>query len=312
MSADVSVLIATCRRAELLELALGSLARSTLPPDRFEVIVADNADDPATREACARAGAALPVRYAAAPGGGKNAALNQALPLARGELLVFSDDDIDAAPDWLAETRAGAERWPDHVLFGGRVLPAWPGPFPAHLRESRYLGVCFSVLDKDLVEGPHPAFNPFGPNMAVRRVIFDRGVRFNEQVGPRQGLYIMGSETDLIRRLKAMGHEAVYLPRSVVRHRIRPEQLSPRWLLSRGFRYGRKLAYEQEHRTRPAKAWAGVPRWLYRTLAQQGLRAGAALLRPNPGRRLDEALDLSVSLGMFYQYRHSMGAQSRS
>ncbi|MEP6571616.1 MAG: glycosyltransferase [Gemmatimonadota bacterium] len=304
---DLTVVIATCRRASALEATLASIARSTMPVGRFEVVVADNADDPETRAVCEGYEDRLQVRYVLETARGKNAALNRAIEVVTGRLVLFTDDDVEAAPDWLSETWAGAERWPNHLLFGGRVLPGWPAPCPRYLAGSHYLGVCFAVLDPALVEGPASSFNPFGPNMAVRAEVFARGMRFNTAVGPSGGLYIMGSESEFTRRLAREGHEAVFLPGSAVRHQIRREQLSPRWLLSRGFRYGRKLAYERAPNADPRIA--RVPRWLYRDLAARAARAGVRLLFPRAPRTFDEAMNFSVALGMFFQFRHQQPSE---
>jgi glycosyltransferase involved in cell wall biosynthesis len=305
---DLSVVIATCRRAPSLDATLASIARSSMPADRFEVIVADNADDRETRAVCDSYTGRLQVRYLVETERGKNAALNRALHLVSGRLVVFTDDDVEAAPDWLAETWAGAGRWPDHLVFGGRVLPGWPAACPRYLAGSHYLGVCFALLDPPLAEGPSARFNPFGPNMAVRVDVFARGMRFNTAVGPSGGLYIMGSESEFTQRLASQGHEAVFLPGSAVRHQIRSEQLSPRWLLGRGFRYGRKLAFERAASAGPRIA--RVPRWLYRELVARGARAGARLLFPDPPRTFDEAMNFSVSLGMFFQFRRQQPSGS--
>jgi glycosyltransferase involved in cell wall biosynthesis len=302
----LSIIIATYQRAASLDGVLASIAASSYPLERVHVVVADNADDPATRRVCETYASRLDLVYVVETAPGKNAALNTVLPHATGELFLFTDDDIEAPPEWLPETQAAAARWPCHAVFGGRVLPLWPSACPAHLRESRYLGMCFSVLDLAAEEGPSFDFTPFGPNVAIRRDVFDAGVRFDPRIGPRNSSYIMGSETELLRRLKRAGHAPVYMPRSVVRHTIRPEQLTDRWLLRRAFRHGRLmqvLSQERDGARQPAV------RHLPNLLRQAaGVLAAGAL----QGRtaRFNRAMELAMAWGAAYQAHQSLAAHA--
>lgn len=300
MPSELSIVIATCMRAPSLDQTLASIAASTYPLDHVQVIIADNADDAATRSVCDRYAGHLELTYVVATDPGKNAALNTALPSVTGDLVLFTDDDVEVAPDWLAETDAAVSRWPKHLVFGGKVLPIWPSECPPHVNDRRYLGVCFTVLDPNVDEGPSFRFTPFGPNIAIRRSVFDTGMRFNPNIGPHRTSYIMGSETELIRRLKAQGYAPVYAPRSVVRHRIRPEQFSDRWLFGRAFRYGRLMAVRRQEEEDGRLAWTvrqlpDVVRCL--------VHAGIARVKRERKEWFDYVMELSTTCGMIYQSR---------
>lgn len=301
----VSVLIATYRRAELLRSTLASIVRSDLERP-FEIWVADNADDPATAEVCEEFEGRASVGRVVETSPGKNAALNSLLPVARGELFVFTDDDVEVSPSWLRCTWSGAARWPNHVMFGGRVLPAWPYPPPAHVVDTPYGGFLLSIKDPEWPEGPRSEFEPFGPNFAVRRTVFDEGFRFDPRIGPKAGTsYPMGSETQLIRGLKANGQTAVYLPESVVHHRIRPEQLRLRWLLGRAVRFGRsaeQLAAGSERKS------ASFPRWRLKTMLRRVVAGGAYALLGKRQESFDRLIDAAVQYGRLSQWRRLAGS----
>jgi GT2 family glycosyltransferase len=263
-----------------------------------QVIVADNADDAATRRTSEGYADRLELVYLVETAPGKNSALNTALPRATGDLFIFTDDDIVAPSDWLAETAGAASRWPEHAVFGGRVLPMWPSACPDRLNDVRYLGPCFTVLDRDAAEGPSTGFTPFGPNMAIRRDVFDSGVRFDPRVGPRNASYIMGSETELLRRLKKAGHVPVYIPGSIVYHRIRQEQLTDRWLYGRAFRYGRLVELRRQEGAGTAGRW---PLHLVPALARDAARAAIASLGRDRKVRFDSAMELATRCGQIYQ-----------
>lgn len=171
---DVSVVLATYRRPALLAGTLQGLAALRTDGLTWEVLVVDTGGDPETRAVLARAAGAAPIQRLAEPVRGKNRALNQALPAARGDLLVFTDDDVVADPTWLLEVVRGARRWPDHAAFGGRVLPLWPdGQRPPV--EHEFLSHAYAIADWARPEGPYDPGYVFGPNMAVRAWVFRAG-----------------------------------------------------------------------------------------------------------------------------------------
>lgn len=61
-------------------------------------------------------------RYIHHPLGGKSAALNHAIPEARGDILLFLDDDMRIAPGWLSACLAFF-RETAYDLMQGRILP---------------------------------------------------------------------------------------------------------------------------------------------------------------------------------------------
>lgn len=296
---DVTVLIATRERPESLASTLESLEACDFPRDRFDVVVVDNAGDSVTREVCESAAVNLPLRYMVAPEGGKNAALNRGLESATGRLFLFTDDDVRVDPGWIRAMWEGAGRWPDHLAFGGRILPLWPSSPPETVLDTKYAGVAYAILDPEHGEGTTPDFMAFGPNFAVRREIFDEGVRFDPALGPRPGSYIMGGETELLERLRSRGHPPVFLPDSVVHHHIRPAQYELRWLLGRARKWGRRVADNnvQAGVAEGAPPVDRVPGWLYRGVIEFSLKAmgHAALGRTSKG--LERAMDAAVELG---------------
>jgi glycosyltransferase involved in cell wall biosynthesis len=109
----ISVVVAAKGRPLRLRWLLNALQEQEGPA--FEVLVGTG------DEASARVAASHPVVTAhrpaarATPGSGRNAVL----PLARGELVAFIDDDCRPAPGWLAALAAG----PPGAILQGRTKP---------------------------------------------------------------------------------------------------------------------------------------------------------------------------------------------
>jgi GT2 family glycosyltransferase len=120
----ISVVVPTRnRRAWALRL-LDALRRERALPGGFEVLVVVNGSSDDTAEALARFEAPFPLRVIETPRPGAAAARNLAASEARGELLVFLDDDTIPEPGLLAAHAAAHE---------GREAVAAVGPsYPVH------------------------------------------------------------------------------------------------------------------------------------------------------------------------------------
>lgn len=283
----LTTVFATRNRAASLPRVLDAFAGLQAPPGGWKLVIVDNGSTDDTAAVVQGHADRLPVTLLHCPSPGKNRALNMALPALEGDLVVFTDDDVLPAPDWLVRLREAADAHPEATLFGGTVLPDWPAPVPAWLSED---AVEFSVLYAKNVHpsGPCQPIDIYGPNMAVRRSVFEAGIRFAEHVGPdaTNPLYAMGSETELLRRLAAQGHRGWFEARARVGHIIRPEQMQERWILERAYRYG--IGEGRNHAGalsagRPLLAGLPAP-LLLRVVAYRLAAYGMALLPPSPRR----------------------------
>ncbi len=99
----VSILISAHNEVAQIAATVHNKLGLDYPPDRFEIIVVSDCSDDGTDQAVASIAAAEPrVRLVRQePRGGKTAALNKAVPMAGGEILVFSDANSLYAPDSL-------------------------------------------------------------------------------------------------------------------------------------------------------------------------------------------------------------------
>ena len=263
---DVSILFATYKRGDILRVTLDSLARLSPCQFSYEIIVIDNACELQIEKLVISYQHSLPIRYLQESALGKNSALIAGLASAMGDILIFTDDDIIAEPEWLVEFVAGIRRMPDYDLFGGRILPHLPEGTRDELsllqRDGAFIKSAYVIADWNIPEGPIKVGHIWGPNMAVRRRVFEAGIKFNPKIGPNGNNYIMGSESDFLNRAAAQGFKGAYIPAAVVRHQIRPEQLDPNWLAGRAFRWGRGSV----RRTPPMSKWMlfNAPLYLYR------------------------------------------------
>lgn len=101
-SPQISVVVAVRDEEPRIGALLDGLAAQTYPPDRWEVIVVDDAsaDDTAALVE-ARIGGELRLRLLRGTGSGKKAALSQGIAAARGEIILTTDGDCQVPPGWV-------------------------------------------------------------------------------------------------------------------------------------------------------------------------------------------------------------------
>jgi lipopolysaccharide/colanic/teichoic acid biosynthesis glycosyltransferase/glycosyltransferase involved in cell wall biosynthesis len=100
-----SVVVPAYQAAATLGACLDALARQTVPPGSYEVIVVDDGSTDST-ESIAQAAGVTVVRQQHA---GAAAARNCGAALARGEFLLFTDADCAPVPGWIAAITAPFE-----------------------------------------------------------------------------------------------------------------------------------------------------------------------------------------------------------
>jgi len=153
-----SVVIATKDRQRYVDGALSALAAQTGAPP-FEVVVADNGSTDSTRAVVERhAREGLAVTYVFEPKPNRGKARNRGVAAARGDYLVFCDDDVALPPGWLA-AHAAAHAGSDPCVVNGPILnvpsPAErPKPRPANYSRA-FLCTCNASL-------PAKAFHAVG------------------------------------------------------------------------------------------------------------------------------------------------------
>lgn len=168
----------------------------------------------------------------ALPGRGKSRALNAAVAAATGDLIAMTDDDCEAAPDWLEVLVAKLKASPQVGMIGGTLA----APPKSHWG----LGTCPSCAPADVLYDPAvsghlpPAgFAWIGANFAFRSSTADTVGPFDELLGP--GARFPESE-DVDFQYRAVEHGIVMqtAAAAVVNHTY-----GWRYGLRRGWRYQR-------------------------------------------------------------------------
>jgi GT2 family glycosyltransferase len=205
---EISVVIPTYRRREELRRALLALARQTLPPDRYEIVVAVDGSEDGTREMVEAFEAPCALTLCAQPNRGRAAACNTGVRAARGRIVVLLDDDMEPAPDFLAEHLAA------HAGRGRRgVVGAAPVPVDASSPPIvDYIGTKFNRHLEALAQPGHRfrLRDFYSGNFSIARdTLLELG-------GFDEAFTIYGNEDlELSYRLARAGVDLVFSPRAV-------------------------------------------------------------------------------------------------
>jgi glycosyltransferase involved in cell wall biosynthesis len=275
----LTVLMATFNGAKTLPAVLEAYTHLVAPEGGWKVVVVDNGSVDDTKQIVQGYTSRLPLTYLYEPKKGKNAALNHGLTVIEGDLIVLTDDDATPLPDWLCKLRQGANANASFAIFGGAIIPQWEQKPDNWILTLVPLGITYALTAPDLPEGPIFPGLVWGPNMAVRKEVFDAGHRFDEGVGPNGANYVMGSETEFTLRVSNAGFKSWFCKEAVVSHFIRATQMEKAWILKRASRFGRNM-YRQEVNQGPfdVPTFLGVPRWRVRKLVNEWAKSAHASL----------------------------------
>ena len=208
--------------------------------ESYEVVVIDNACEPALNAAALQTPGLGALRILREMQRGKSHALNRALDEgALGEIVAVIDDDMSPAADWIQSVLSATRRLPQFDIFSGKSHVVWPAGItvPSWAREPLAQGLLFSVYDSgssnDVEFGIGAARFPSGNHFWFRRSVLDDGARF---------AHVWTTEPQFVVALRARGHRGVFVPEAGIGHRIQQELVDPRKFLDRASRFGRELA----------------------------------------------------------------------
>ena len=199
-----SVIVPTRHRDDLLAACLARLApgAQSYPSDKYEVIVTD---DGSASDASGLIASTVPFAiWVRGPRLGPAANRNNGAARAKGEWLVFLDDDCLPEPGWLAALEGALQADPRaDVLEGCTLTPDKADtPFREGI-ENTAGGVYWSC------------------NLAVRASVFGGLGGFDEDFREAGG-----EDMEFAHRFQRLGHPARFVPSAVVLHPTRPVPLS--------------------------------------------------------------------------------------
>jgi glucosyl-dolichyl phosphate glucuronosyltransferase len=309
----VTVIICTYNRASLLNNTLAQLTDLDLSScAAVEILVVNNNSTDDTDAVIRRHSEHLPIRRLWEPRPGKSRAANRAVREARGDLLLWTDDDVLVERGWLKAYVEAAQAYPHVSFFGGPIEPWFETDPPAWiLRHYPLIAGCFAVRDafEERFAPIRKDYMPYGANMAMRRHCLDT-CSFDVRLGPEGDNQIGDEDGTLLQALLATGMQGLWVKEASVRHFIPKARLTEPFIWK--FHCGRGKQGPRVGDVR-ARLWIfGVPAWAVR--GYLGNLVVSKLLSPTKSERWLRALTRAARCrGVLKELRQQrISAQNRS
>ena len=207
--------------------------------DNFHIFLMNNASTDNTKEVAEKYLDQLPLTIVDASEPGKSKAANVAVNNhIKGDVIFFTDDDTAFTENWLDNFITTIEAQPDYDVFAGRIIGTWEQELDPDLASWIPMGSTYAIHDRTESGECEPRL-VWGPNMAMRKRVFDSGMRFDERIGPMpKKLYPMGEETAFARRAVDKGFKCYFVGDAIVEHTIKAATANEDWIIRRAERLG--------------------------------------------------------------------------
>jgi glucosyl-dolichyl phosphate glucuronosyltransferase len=282
---DISVVLSTYNRCETLPKALARLAQQEARGVEYEILVVDNNSSDGTRgvieEFAAREARIRPLFEARQ---GLSYGRNTGIRYARADVIAFTDDDVEAAGDWIRQLHRAAVKYPEAEFLGGRVLPLLEEPMPgwAHPKMSPF-------ALQDLGDGPERIDKTdrrclIGACLAVRRRALAKAGLFSAETQRVEDGVGSTEDADWETQVWNYGGHGVYVPEVVVYSPLSKERLAKSYHRRWHVGHGKFAARARRPELEGARSWFDVPAFLYRQAIESGFESAVLRLK---GRKVE-------------------------
>ncbi|WP_204104711.1 MULTISPECIES: glycosyltransferase family 2 protein [Spirulina sp. CCY15215] len=275
LTPSISAIICTYNRDTYVGAAIDSILAQDLP--EFEVILIDNCSTDRTKAIAAERLSDPRFKYFYESQLGLSAARNRGLKEAKGDILVYLDDDAVASPGWLRAIYDAYKNNEKLAIAGGKTTLIWPPNTPRPNWLSRDASGVLGLYD--LGDAPlsitRPDRSPIGANYSIRRDILEAIGGFNVNLGRVGKNLVSNEELFMTEQALKQGWMVMYLPDAAAGHNVIPERITPNWFLKRSWGQGISESYRDQLANRSALVQFGnggerLLRGLYKSLKYFG------------------------------------------
>lgn len=226
----ISLIICTYNRDKYIYNVLKSIAENEFSTIDYEIVLIDNNSTDNTQDECRRFQndyQAITFKYFVETNQGLSFARNRGITEAKGNILIYVDDDATVNKDYLQAYYNLFINNPQVFAAGGPIIPvyeeeripAWMSYFTKPL----ITGYLYSGSKiKEFKRGKYPG----GGNAAYRKEVFEHVGIFNVNLG-RNGTSLAGSEEkDIFDKMAQKRMKIYYIPDAVLYHIIPPYKLT--------------------------------------------------------------------------------------
>lgn len=254
----VTFVVCTYNRQAYLNDTMKSILQAHLTNLNIELLVIDNNSKDQTKAVVQKykeSNDEIFIRYLKEEKQGLSFARNRGINEAKGDCIVFLDDDIRATefliPAWVSFFKS----YPSAVAAGGKIhvqfddtRPKWMSHFLLPLLGYHDLGNNFKRYPKNKF--------PFGGNMGFKKSVFDDVGYFNTELGRKGTSPGAKEEKELFQRIRNHNKEIFYLPEALLYHRVNAKRLTVDAIRNQAIGLGKSLKIRLNNASTSTKIWA--------------------------------------------------------
>lgn len=222
----------------------------SVPDITWELLIVDNGSGDDVGKVIDRYKTQLPLRLEKQPEPGLSRARNCGVTSARGEHIIWTDDDVVLDPHWLQAFSDAFRLRPEAAVFGGKIVPIVEPPCTVWFQQNLDLfWELVATRDFGPEEMPLSLADgrvPFGANYAVR-ALEQRQFLYDVNLGAGTGR--VGEETDVLRSILESGGAGFWIPRATVLHIISPGRQTTKYIVQRYKAQGATTIYLSRDRS---------------------------------------------------------------
>ena len=219
----ITLIICTYNREKYIGPLLDSIAKNDYPTTDYEIVLVDNNCTDNTRGVCEQFAAGhseIKLRYVVETEQGLSAARNKGIKEAKGDIIIYVDDDALVDADYIRIYAEHFASHPETMAAGGPIEPLYETEEPKWMSPyTKALLTAWMNYGDKVREYPKGRY-PGGGNAAYRKVVLDKVGLFNTELGRKGNLLLASEEKDIFDKMHALGMQVLYLPTPVLHHII--------------------------------------------------------------------------------------------
>lgn len=218
-----SLIICTYNRDKYIYNVLKSIAENDFDVKKYEIILINNNSTDNTELECNRFQKdfpTIPFHYFFEKNQGLSYARNRGIKEAKGDILIYVDDDALVNKEYLQAYSDFFNNYSDAFAAGGPVIPKYETKQPSWM----------SYYTKELITGYLYKGNkiielrkrryPGGGNAAYRKEVFAKIGFFNVDLGRKGDSLVGAEEKDIFDKMTIEGMKYYYIPNAILYHII--------------------------------------------------------------------------------------------
>ncbi len=260
---QVTIAICTWNREDVLKETLLNLCSLITPSEvALHLLVINNNCTDDTDAVVASFTDRLPISILHEQKAGLSHARNCAIESSNSDILIFIDDDIFVAPNWLVEYVDAFTAYQDADFFGGSLDLAFETNPPKWLKSSlSELGDTFGKRDLGVAARTFTDEEyPLGGNMAFRRRVLEDN-RFDPLIGRTAGGLLGGEEVAFVDTLRNAGSYGIAVGQARGQHFVPEDRINSKFIWDWHYGCGKTLAITMSDNEEDCTMLFGKPRW---------------------------------------------------